>query len=298
MAQPDTDRSRTKQSITINKSNMFKFRDNSGFHGSGYIVLNVLRALNIVILTLVAAASALMMVFAKFPNAYQLFADVTLFFIICVCGLLILSEIPGTFLKSWIARTWPVFGEGHGFTWLGTSMIMMGCHTLGALSHEPFTAKKVGKPVWQVIMAAGILAITFGFFNITCSFLFKDGAGKRSAREVRQDGATPSLYKGTDDYSSTRSPSVRDEKHEKRRTRFSRMLPKFGTKPAISHPMPQHDIEHGASEPVEDLQDRSSPVVPGVQRPPTAMHPYHFGGRRSSYYSEASHIDRFGDKMI
>jgi hypothetical protein len=56
----------------------------------------------------------------------------------------------------------------------------------------------------------------------------------------------------------------------------------------ISHPMPQqqphddYDIERGS-------QDRASPIVPEVQRPPTALHPAFTGGSR---YSEAN-MSRF-----
>lgn len=278
---------------------MFSFNSSSGFQGSGYIYLNVVRALNIIILQAVAAACILMMVFAKMPNGYTFFADVSLFFIVCACFLLTWSELPIKAGKSWIANHFPVISEGFGFTWFGVTMFVMGCHTLGALSHEPFTPATIPLPIWQLIIAAGILAMIAGVLNIVSSLVFKNKEAGVTAREVRNYGATTAeSVAWASENNSQRTESIRNEKPKP--SRINRLTGVFTKKKMdISGPIGpvQHDgaSAHGDSYPVNE---RGSPIVPGLDRPPTALHPLYYGGRRSSHYSEVSHLDRYGDKMI
>ncbi|KAJ1338194.1 hypothetical protein MN608_01052 [Microdochium nivale] len=278
---------------------MFSFNSSSGFQGSGYIYLNVVRALNIIILQAVAAACILMMVFAKMPNGYTFFADVSLFFIVCACFLLTWSELPIKAGKSWIANHFPVISEGFGFTWFGVTMFVMGCHTLGALSHEPFTPETIPLPIWQLIIAAGILAMIAGVLNIVSSLVFKNKEAGITAREVRNYGATTAeSVAWASENNSQRAESIYKEKPKP--SRINRLTGVFTKKKMdISGPIGpvQHDgaSAHGDSYPVNE---RGSPIVPGIDRPPTALHPLYYGGRRSSHYSEVSHLDRYGDKMI
>jgi hypothetical protein len=268
---------------------MFNFQGTSGFQGTGYVVLNAIRCLNLIVLAALAASCILMMVFAKMPNAFQFFTDVTLFFIFCVCCLLAWTELPFNFGKAWIHRTWPVLSDGHGFTWFGTTMFLMGCHTLGALSAEPYTMETVGDHVWRLVAGSGCLGIAFGTINIIASLLYSNS--EVDAREIRSTGATTRTYNWGDDYASNRSNSVRKEKG------MSKWMPSFSkdNKPKISQPI-VHDVEqaHNDYPPV----DRSSPIIPNMQRPPTALHPAMHRGAPSSRYSEVSHIDRFGVDKI
>jgi len=285
---------------------MFNFNSSSGFQGSGYIYLNIVRALNIIILQFVAAACMLMIVFAKMPNGYTFFADVSIFFIVCACFLLTWSELPIKYGKSWIANHFPVISEGFGFTWFGVTMFVMGCHTIGALSHEPFTPATIGMPIWQVIIAAGILAMFAGVLNIVSSLVFKNKEAGVTAREVRNYGATTAdSIAWASEHNSQRSHSIHNEKvrpvqPQSQPSRLNRLTGVFTKKKfEISGPIGpvQHDGAgaHGDTFPVNE---RGSPIVPGLDRPPTALHPLYHAGRRSSHYSEVSHLDRYGDKMI
>lgn len=274
---------------------MFNFKSSTGFQGSGYLVLNGLRVINIVVLAATAAACFLMMIFAKLPNAFQFFTDINLLFIACVCGLLIWTELPFGRWKSWINETWPAFAPDKGFTWLGIAMFLMGCHTLGELSNEPYTKKTIGTSIWRVVAASCCLGIAFGTINVLASLLYTNG--EISARQVRSKGATSGHYAShsasyPEDGYSQRSDSIRKEK-----TR-SRLFAKF--KPSISRPiLPHHDVEHGPVAHDElPFNDRSSPIVPQVQRPPTALHPAINGGPRSSIYSEVSHLNRFDENRF
>lgn len=271
---------------------MFNFKSSTGFQGSGYVVLNGLRAINIFVLAATAAACFLMMIFAKMPNAFQFFTDINLVFIACVCVLLIWTELPFAFGKEWIIRTWPVFGDAHGFIWFGLAMFLMGCHTLGELSNEPYTKKTIGTPIWRVIAASGCLSIAFGTINILASLLYSSRETGVNARQIRSKGATSgSGLSYEEDSYSQRSDSIRKEK-----SKSQRFLGKF--KPSISRPIARHDdLEHGSHDEYP-INDRSSPIVPQLQRPPTALHPAISGGPRSSFYSEVSHLNRFEENKF
>ena len=299
--------------LTINRvAGMFNFKSRTGFQGSGYVVLNGLRAVNIFVLAATAAACFLLIIFAKMPNAFQFFTDVTLLCVAAACCLLVWTELPFDFGKGWIHATWPAFGPGHGFVWLGVAMLLMGCHTLGALSHEPYTKKDLGGTVWRVVAASGCLGIAFGILNVLASLLYSDRSERMTAREVRAKGATAHGHGSgggsgsgydTDGYSS-RSDSVRQEKFRSRRMSRFRL--------AISRPLQsEQDVERGGANHGNShgecpdngggaaaIDDRSSPLVPQLKRPPTALHPAMNGGVRSSIYSEASHLNRFDDNKF
>lgn len=172
-------------------------------------------------------------------------------------------------------------------------MIIMGCQVLGNLNKPSASIDNLGLPMWRLVLAAGILAITFGFFNLICSLLYRDGKNGITARMVRSDGqlAAAPIKETAYDYDSTRSASVREEK---RGTRFGLRFPIRHSKIKISKPIPQHQDLESAYDHQEDrddtwAEDRASPVVPDIQRPPTALHPMH---RTDPRYSEAA-MSRF-----
>ncbi|KAH9908100.1 hypothetical protein F4778DRAFT_720310 [Xylariomycetidae sp. FL2044] len=262
---------------------MLGMKSGSGFQGHAYIILQVIRCCNIAVLLAIMVAYALAIGFAKMPNGYQFFNDAVYAFFFCVAGLLAYTEAPINKFQKEIVETWPIFGPNRGFTWLGFLMFLMGCQLLGSLSTNTYTSDSVPFQVWQVIMGASIIAIAFGVTNMAASVAFRNRQSATRAREIRSQGATTSdvNFKGDGHSMTSSTASIRAK---------------------ISHPMPQdHDLERGHVEEYthEDATgDRSSPIVPGLERPPTAMHPAYLGGHRSSYYSEASHLDRFDQNKI
>ncbi|KAK6845111.1 hypothetical protein PG990_003466 [Apiospora arundinis] len=287
---------------------MFNFSNSSSVKGSAYIILNVIRSLNILILLLIAASSVILMIPAKMPDGFTFFNDVALFFILMICIFLAISELPSFkaigFIRAWYTRNWPVVGPGRGLKWFGLAMTILGCHTLGRLSDPRNGTDHMDLAFWRLCLAAGILAIAFGIINIVTSWLYSSKGGM-TARELRSTGAVTETEKyysnsgksdsydaySTEGYESHRSESVRKEKGKSWWNRKAK-------KPEISGPMPhQPDLEKG--EVMDDpLPSRSSPVIPGLQRPPSALHPIH--GRQpsharkysNSHYSVAS-IDQF-----
>ncbi|OTB04132.1 hypothetical protein M426DRAFT_320978 [Hypoxylon sp. CI-4A] len=279
---------------------MLGIKTTSGFQGSAFIVLQVIRCCNIAVLLAIIFVSGLMMYFAKMPNGFQFFNDVSLAFVIAVAGLLLWTELPFNMGKEIIGRNWPVLGEDRGFTWFGLVMVLMGGHLLGALSNDTYKNKNVPFQVWQAIMGVGIIAIAFGATNIIASLLFSNRASNVHAREIRNNGATTRDVDFTEESLSYSNDSIRKEKRKSRWPFGPKADAKPDIKPKISHPITR-DVEYGHNDDAA-IDTRSSPIIPEIKRPPTALHPMylnaHANDNRSSYYSEASHLERFGDNRI
>ncbi|ORY64086.1 uncharacterized protein BCR38DRAFT_485223 [Pseudomassariella vexata] len=272
---------------------------NSGrLQGLGYIILNIIRVINVLILSIIGAASVVLMVVAKLPNGFTFFNDIALFFVVGVCVVLVLAETEFERIHRFLDQTFPVIGPNRGLTWLGLAMIIMGSHTLGQLSDSRNIPQKMGLPFWRLCIAAGILAIVFGFLNIITSWLYSNKGSGLCAREVRRGGATVENVNWKD-HSSQRSNSVRKEKSK------SKFFGVFGggrdkdtKKPQISGPINtsayDHDLEAGCSddESAYHPEVKTSPIVPNLVRPESSHHPYN-RGNYIPRYSEASHIPRF-----
>jgi hypothetical protein len=280
MATRDNTNPQTLRDPNPNIATMLGLSSVTAGKGWGYIILNTIRGINLLILTTIAASSVSLMVVAKMPNGFTFFSDVSLAFIIGVCVILVMSELG--FCKTWINRNWPTVGHQAGFTWLGIAMIIMGSHTLGELSDARNSPETMSLPFWRLCIGSGVVSIFFGFVNILTSWLYGNKNGL-CARNVRSNGATAD-NDNNNDYHDDKLPSYRSESFkDTRKSRFT-MFGRGG-KPNISGPI-RHDIEQGDDCPVDN---RGSPVIPGLQRPPTLMHP----AVRASEYSVASNINRF-----
>ncbi|KAF7554409.1 hypothetical protein G7046_g6831 [Stylonectria norvegica] len=281
---------------------MFGMFNNDSLRGPGMIVLQVLRAFTLIGLATAVAACWTLIIKIDTANGFFFFDAASLFFTSTISVLLALSELP--FARGYFRRTWPVLSEQHGLTWLGLAMTLIGCNILGKLNQPANSSDKLGLPFWRLVLAAGILSITFGVLNIICSFIFHDGKNGINARSVRSQGSLATSIKGApiksdpyNDQYSVRSASLRNEKTK---TKFMSMFwkkdagGKPSEKPTISHPMPAHyDVERNAGSDDEWDHDRRSPIVPEIRRPDTALHPINGAHTaRSSYYSEA-HMSRF-----
>ncbi|KAI9155390.1 hypothetical protein HJFPF1_07973 [Paramyrothecium foliicola] len=259
--------------------------------GVGMVVLQVLRVLSVISLTAAIVSCWLLILKIDKDRSWFPFEGASLFFLSCLPIFLIVSEFPVIrFLKNYFERTWPAVGPKAGLGWLGTGMVVVGCNLLGKLNQAAFDSKKMGDPFRQLVMAAGILNLIFGVLNVLCTFIWGDRKSDISAREVRSKGSLAEANKEylpkytPDDYSS-RAPSTRKEKA---RSKFISMFWKGdGTeRPNISGPMPTHqDFERTSYD-----EERASPIVPGVKRPDTALHPMNV--RTSSRYSDAN-MSRF-----
>ena len=270
---------------------MFNLSENSRLRGSGHLVLNILRALNIISLLTISAASWAMIVMTTITNGFFFFDGVSHFFTSIIAMVLIVSEL--NLFKTYFQNNWPVLTPEHGLSWLGISMVMMGCQTLGNLNKPATSIDAIGLPMWRLVLGGGILGLTLGIFNIISSIIFRDPKNNITSRHIRTDGSLASAKNSLNDGYSTRSNSVKEEKPSKRWTQ------KFfnGTsRPKISQPIPHHDYDVEQQRTDDSWKNeewkgvRTSPVVPDLRRPDTALHPMNSHVTR---YSTASGITQF-----
>ncbi|KAK3315314.1 hypothetical protein B0H66DRAFT_341272 [Apodospora peruviana] len=284
---------------------MFTLSENSKVLGSGHLILNALRAFNIIGLGVVMVASWAMIVISGLTGKFFFFDTVSHFFAFGVSVFLVISEL--NLFKGYFERNWPVLSATHTLAWLGLAMIIIGCQILGDLVKPAYTLNNLGLAMWRLVLSAGILSITFGVFNVIASIIFR-GEGI-STRQIRSDGrlAAPvgngkdgyydnysqASYGSRDDYSHRSNTLPQEKEHVSATRRFTRMLNVKNLRKSriqISKPFnpvsQTADIERGDD---DHLNDRQSPIMPAIQRPPTALHPAFTGGSR---YSEA-HMDRF-----
>ncbi|KAG9242498.1 hypothetical protein BJ878DRAFT_167374 [Calycina marina] len=312
---------------------MFKLASNkneqpsSSLRGPGYVVLNVIRVLNIISLIVVVVASWVMLVKTVMASNFFFFDGVSHFITSTIAIFLILSET--SLFPNYFATTWPLLSTSSGFVFLGLSMLGLGLNILGNLNKPATSQSALGLPFWRIVIASGILSSILGFTNLIATFFFSDSKHGITGRQVRSHGAlSPSTsqnkaisprgssYGGSDkaftmSSASSSSRPLRPQSPEELPIYHQQAAPEDRRKSLFGMKLPVRMSQISrpfATNPDQVSQfnkfaSRSSPVVPEVQRPPTALHPYHNVGRNdapqrhqypaSSRYSVASDITRF-----
>ncbi|TID13776.1 hypothetical protein E2P81_ATG01713 [Venturia nashicola] len=172
--------------------------------GPGFIILNVLRAINIIALLSVIAASMIMVIktftASKVHHIHTPILDnnaesVKFFFFDgathCLTAIssmfLVVSEC--AIFKSWFQTNWPVLSNSHSFNFLGLAMVVLGINLLGNLNKEATSQKSIGIPFWRVVIGSGIIVFIMGWINILMA------CGRNSAyllgvtaRQIRSKG--------------------------------------------------------------------------------------------------------------
>ncbi|KAL2112595.1 hypothetical protein VUR80DRAFT_7020 [Thermomyces stellatus] len=267
---------------------MYSIASKPGLRGCGHLVLNAIRPCNIITLLAIAVVCWIMIVMSGIRGSFFFFDAASHFFCSVIALALILTEL--SLLKSYFRANWPLFSHEHGLTWLGTAMVVMGCQVLGNLNEKAIQPKEIGRSIHSLVLATGILALTFGVVNIATSIVFSDRKAGINARMIRSDGNLASPKNAEDD--STRSGSVLGEEKETKTNRWTRRLTfANGRRLKISRPILQDPQDVESQFQSDSWRDsRSSPIIPEVRRPDTAMHPMNTGVSR---YSEVSHLPRF-----
>lgn len=266
--------------------------DMSSFRGTGMVILQVLRAFTVITLATLAASYWVLVIEVDKERSYFVFECASHVFTSILCVLLILSEFPVLKLvKRYLGRNWPVLSEQHGLAWLGVALVGIGCNMLGNLNRIAYDPEKLGPHFSKLVLASSVLAITFGMLNIICSLVWRDGGEGINSRDIRANGSlAKSRRQSLPDYSST-AESVPSFGKAKTLSKFTSLFDKKPqadkARPKISGPFPARpDVEQQRGQ----GDDRRSPIVPGIKRPDTALHPMHTA--RESFYSEA-HLSRF-----
>ncbi|KAJ5304687.1 uncharacterized protein N7443_004347 [Penicillium atrosanguineum] len=155
--------------------------------GPGYVILNAVRALNIVVFLDMIAACIVMLVKINMQNGFFFFQAVTHAVVALISIFLIISELP--ILRGYFNRNWPLFGEDSGFLALAGIMMILGVAMLGNLNIEVMDQKHLGLAFWRIVISAGVLAMVMSVINILSTFIFTDRSQGVSARHVRAYGA-------------------------------------------------------------------------------------------------------------
>ncbi|KAK0732634.1 hypothetical protein B0T21DRAFT_198706 [Apiosordaria backusii] len=306
---------------------MLNLANSPKLRGSGHLILHALRACTLVALVVVMVSCWAMIVLSGLTGHFQFFDVISHFFVFAISVVLLISEV-GLF-KPWFSNNFPILGPDHSLGWLGLALLITGCSIMADLVKPAYSIDNLGLAIWRLVLSSGILAITFGVFNMLASVIFRDGENGITARNIRSNGslAVPTVTNNKEFYDTGYQSSMRsnnsvrrypDNSHHniedeepqsqpfyKRMTNhFSvPIAPKFNFRKSrlqISKPMPissnnddHDDVERGNGTGYGGLNrsnsNRASPVIPDIQRPPTALHPAYTGG---SHYSTA-HMDRF-----
>ncbi|KAL1957142.1 hypothetical protein VTO42DRAFT_6285 [Malbranchea cinnamomea] len=155
--------------------------------GPGYVILNVIRVMNIIALLAVATACAVMLVKTPMTSNFFIFDAATHVVLSCISFFLIVSEL--NIFRGYFSRYWPLFAQDSGLVTLGMTMLVLGVATLGDLNNKALSEEALGGSFWRIVLAGGIVTLIFGVMNIILSFIFRDTQLGVTARHIRAHGA-------------------------------------------------------------------------------------------------------------
>lgn len=166
---------------------LFKGILNGGLAGPGYVILNIIRAINIIVFLDTIAAGVVMLIKITLNNNYFFFEAVSHAITIIIssksfqrlhpCQRLILSHRKLTYnpvflivtelpvFENFFNRHVPQLGKTASFVPLSLIMMIMGVSLLGNLNNNDYSVDAMGLPFWRIVASAGILAMTMGILN-------------------------------------------------------------------------------------------------------------------------------------
>ncbi|RMY74440.1 hypothetical protein D0863_03217 [Hortaea werneckii] len=170
--------------------------------GSGYVILNCIRGLNLIGLLALMTASVIMVIKTSTSSKFFFFDAVSQITTALICVFLLVSEL--SLFRAYFARNWPLLSQGHGFVALALAMIILGVNMLANLNKQPTSQEALGLPFWRIVVASGIIAFVLGFINLVASYVFCDRAQGITARQVRAKGVV-AIRRGSVTVTSTTS---------------------------------------------------------------------------------------------
>lgn len=151
-----------------------------------YIILNVVRALNILcILACMLAAGSLLVKTSTLSLGWFNIFDLAEKVLIIVFGIVLLITETPKVLERYIEREWPKFGKSSGFLTLGFCLLFLGCNVLSYLTKEDADKKHLGGDFYRMCQAAGLMAVIMSFVNMIATIFLQDRKSGMTAREVR-----------------------------------------------------------------------------------------------------------------
>ncbi|KAL4921118.1 hypothetical protein BDW62DRAFT_174974 [Aspergillus aurantiobrunneus] len=238
--------------------------------GPGYVILNTLRVINIIVFLDMIAAHVVMLVKIDLLTSFFFFQAVGHAIAIGVCIFLLVSELP--FFRGFFDRHCPTLGEDSGFLTLAFAMLILGIGALGDLNTPATSQEELGLTFWRIIISAGILALVVSAINVAANFAFADRNVGVSARHVRVYGAV-APQKVASRTCSQRSFQLSYKREE--------ILPSYSTsspnKRSSVASMPRIPLKISSPDPVRMASNASSSKysrdTSGVTIPDLAHHP-------------------------
>lgn len=151
-----------------------------------YIILNIIRALNILsILACELAAGSLMVKTSSLSlgwfNVFDC-AEKVLIMLFGIC--LLITELPKVFTR-YIAKNWPLFSPSAGFSTLALCMLFLACDVLSYLTKENSDKKHLGGDFYRMCQAAGLMTLIMSSINFIATFVLQDRRRGHTARMAR-----------------------------------------------------------------------------------------------------------------
>ncbi|KAG6004805.1 hypothetical protein E4U21_000761 [Claviceps maximensis] len=264
---------------------------------AGMFVLQILRVFSVITLLALATSCWVIVIKVNKDRPFFVFECASLAFTSIISVFLLVSELPGRFIKQYYRQAWPVLSDFHGHLWYGLAMVMLGCNMLGNLNKPANDKENLGPHYFKLVLASSILCLIFGCLYIISAGIWRDGKEGINSRDIRDHGALAKNERETlPDYSSSTAShyTAKDEKTSSKicNALWGKAKKETGeskpSRPNISGPFPAHkDVEHAAGQ-----NDRRSPIAPEIKRPDDSLHPIHQSNGLSRY-SEVAHLSRF-----
>ncbi|KAL8686709.1 MAG: hypothetical protein Q9218_006922 [Villophora microphyllina] len=248
--------------------------------GPGYIILNVIRALNIIALLAVIVASFSMLVKTFIVSKFFFFDAVSHVITAFLSMFLILTETP--LFRNYFSRAWPLLSPSHSFLTLGILMSIVGVSVLGNLNKEATSQKSLGTSYWRIVISSGILCMILGVTNIFANYIFRQKKLGVTARMVRAHGAVAAQklpFPVTTPMSGS-SMHRSDTKHRPFNLARSDSVPSYGH---AASPMKMNDPRRNISAPMNNVHPNQfvkfDERCEEVGKPDLAHHPAMMGER-------------------
>ncbi|KAI4137790.1 MAG: hypothetical protein L6R39_007096 [Caloplaca ligustica] len=242
--------------------------------GPGFLVLNIIRVMNIIALLAVIVASFSMLVKTFIVSKFFFFDAVSHVITAFLSMFLLFTET--RLFKNYFARNWPLLSPTHGFVTLGILMTILGVSVLGNLNKEATSQTSLGTAYWRIVIASGIIVVIMGVVNIFASYIFRQKKLGVTARQVRAYGAV-AAQKLPLPVSTPGSSIYRvDTKHRP----FG--LARSDTVPTSAGGMRMNDPRRNISAPMNNVQPDQFVRFEGgehVGKPDLAHHPAMMGER-------------------
>jgi hypothetical protein len=111
MARNDNADQYQTRDTTTRFDKMFKLDSTRGSKGVGFIVLNVIRSINVIVLLALITSCGALIFFAGMPGPFTLFQDFSLVALVGLCCIMTYSELPIPWGQNLLKQVFPVFNK-------------------------------------------------------------------------------------------------------------------------------------------------------------------------------------------